>query len=49
MSIPKQKHSKRRTRIQRNARYSRDVVQSVKCKHCNADKLAHRVCEECGK
>lgn len=49
MPAPKSKHSKRRTRIQRNKKYSRDVVQTVKCKNCGADKLAHRVCEECGK
>ncbi|MBI2414487.1 50S ribosomal protein L32 [candidate division WWE3 bacterium] len=48
MPKPKKKHSKRRTATQRNARYSRDVIFTVKCKKCGSDKLSHAVCPECG-
>ncbi len=48
MAVPKRKHSKQRTRVQRNARYKRSVTNTIKCKKCDADKLPHRVCAECG-
>uniref|UniRef100_A0A7C4XHV0 Large ribosomal subunit protein bL32 n=1 Tax=candidate division WWE3 bacterium TaxID=2053526 RepID=A0A7C4XHV0_UNCKA len=48
MPKPKKKHSKRRTAIQRSARYSREVVHTIKCKSCGAQKLPHVVCQECG-
>jgi large subunit ribosomal protein L32 len=47
MPVPKKKHSKARTRRKRNSHYFRKVVDTVKCKKCGADKLPHKICEEC--
>jgi len=46
--VPKRRHSKGRTRRKRNSHYKAETPQTVKCKSCGAQKLAHRVCTECG-
>lgn len=47
MAVPKQKHSKSRTRKRRS---SNDKIQAknVSTCQCGAEKLSHRVCMSCG-
>lgn len=49
MPVPKRRHSKGKTRRKRNEKMQQDVVHTVTCKNCGAQKLPHRVCSECGK
>jgi large subunit ribosomal protein L32 len=55
MAVPKKKTSKSRTR-RRHAAYLKSQVKKLKnrlslgkCKDCNAVKINHHVCQECGK
>lgn len=49
MPVPKRRHSKGKTRRKRNEKMQQTAVNTVVCKHCKANKLPHRVCDECGK
>ncbi|HXK52792.1 50S ribosomal protein L32 [Candidatus Nomurabacteria bacterium] len=49
MPRPKRKHSKGRVRRKRDEKMQQQVVQTVQCEHCKAQKLPHRVCDSCGK
>ncbi len=47
MAVPKSKQSKSRTN-KRFANYKATEPSLVKCEHCGALKVAHRVCKNCG-
>jgi large subunit ribosomal protein L32 len=47
MAVPKKKMSRSRTR-QRKAKWRVKAAHTVRCPQCNAPKLSHRVCPECG-
>lgn len=47
MAVPKKKMSRSRTR-QRKAKWRVTARHTVRCPQCNAPKLSHRVCPECG-
>jgi large subunit ribosomal protein L32 len=47
MAVPKKKMSRSRTR-QRKANWKLDPVHTIPCPQCNAPKLPHRACPECG-
>lgn len=47
MAVPKKKMSRSRTR-QRKANWKVERTHATRCPQCNAAKLPHRVCPECG-
>ena len=47
MAVPKKKMSRSRTR-RRKATWRVSKPHTVPCPQCNAAKLAHRACAECG-
>lgn len=47
MPVPRRRHSKaRRDRSRTHKKLTASQV--VKCDHCGAEKLPHRICQECG-
>ncbi|NCQ81462.1 50S ribosomal protein L32 [bacterium] len=52
--VPKKKRSQSKKRIRHSTRQTLNIKRLVRinniitCKNCNAKKLAHRVCTECG-
>ncbi len=48
MAVPKRKVSKARRDKRRSNVWKLDAPAMVKCSHCGAYILAHRVCSECG-
>ena len=47
MALPKRRHSRARTRKRRAHDALKRTGQTL-CSHCNAVKLPHRVCPNCG-
>ena len=47
MAVPKKKMSRSRTR-RRKAKWTVSRAHTTRCPQCNAPKLPHRVCSECG-
>ncbi len=47
MAVPKKKMSRSRTR-RRKAAWKVTAPHIVRCPQCNASKLPHRACPECG-
>lgn len=47
MAVPKKKMSRSRTR-RRKANWKVSAPRMSRCPQCNAEKLPHRVCPECG-
>jgi large subunit ribosomal protein L32 len=47
MAVPKKKMSRSRTR-QRKATWKVTRTHTTRCPQCDAPKLPHRVCPECG-
>ncbi|WP_412542194.1 50S ribosomal protein L32 [Longispora sp. K20-0274] len=47
MAVPKRRMSRSNTRSRR-ANWKAQVVPTVACPQCKADKLAHAVCPTCG-
>ena len=47
MAVPKTKQSKSRTN-KRFANYKAQAPALVECPHCHEQKVAHRVCKNCG-
>jgi large subunit ribosomal protein L32 len=47
MAVPKKKMSRSRTR-RRKATWKVSAPRMARCPQCNAAKLPHRVCPECG-
>lgn len=47
MPNPKRKHSKSRTRTRRAHHFLTTPSLSL-CPHCKSEKLAHRICGNCG-
>jgi len=48
MAVPKKKTSKMKTRSRRASAWSLGAPSRSLCPRCNAAKLPHRVCGECG-
>jgi large subunit ribosomal protein L32 len=47
MAVPKRKQSKQR-QAKRRTHWKMEKPTLVKCSHCGAVKLPHRVCPQCG-
>jgi large subunit ribosomal protein L32 len=48
MPVPRRRHSKaRRDRARTHKKLH--AKQVLKCEHCGANKLPHRICPECGR
>ena len=47
MAVPKKKMSRSRTR-RRKAHWKASRPHTTRCPQCDAPKLSHRVCTECG-
>lgn len=48
MAVPKQKHSKARTRKRRSANDKISAKTISLCPECGAEKISHRICLSCG-
>ena len=48
MAVPKRKVSKARRDKRRSSHWKLDMPAMVKCSHCGAYVLSHRVCKACG-
>ena len=48
MAVPKQKHSKSRTRTRRSSN-DKIAAKTISTCECGAEKISHRVCMSCGR
>ncbi len=48
MAVPKRKVSQARRDKRRSSHWKLDMPAMVKCSHCGAYVLSHRVCKACG-
>lgn len=48
MAVPKRKTSKARRDSRRSSHWKLDMPALVECPECHQQKLAHRVCKQCG-
>ena len=48
MAVPKRRVSKTRRDKRRSSHWKLTLPGVIKCEHCGAARLSHRVCPECG-